>query len=54
MSSYQQQTFGTLFIYEPIAEWDGRCLTNDGQTVKGVDAFWIADALETSLKDTGC
>jgi hypothetical protein len=38
-------------FYEPIAEWDGRYLTNDGQIVKRVDAFWIADALENSLKD---
>jgi hypothetical protein len=38
-------------FYTPIAEWDGRYLTNDGQTVKRVDAFWIADALEKSLND---
>jgi hypothetical protein len=38
-------------FYKPIAEWDGRYLTNDRQTVKRVDAFWIADALEKSLTD---
>jgi hypothetical protein len=38
-------------FYIPMAEWDGRYLTNDGQTVKRVDAFWIADALEKSLAD---
>jgi hypothetical protein len=32
-----------------MAEWDGRYLTNDGQTVKKADALWIADALENSL-----
>ena len=42
---------GDFDFYEPIAEWDGRYLTNDGQTVKRVDAFWIADSLEKSLKD---
>jgi hypothetical protein len=34
-----------------LAGWDGRYLTNDGQIVKRVDAFWIADALERSLAD---
>ena len=38
-------------FYTPIAEWDGRYLTNDGQTVKKADAIWLADALERSLGD---
>ena len=38
-------------FYTPIAEWDGRYLTNDGQTVKKTDAIWLADALEKSLGD---
>ncbi len=38
-------------FYQPIADWDGRYLTNDGQTVKKVDALWLADALEKSLND---
>ena len=31
------------------AEWDGRYLTNDGQTVKAEDALLLAAALKTSL-----
>jgi len=38
-------------FYKPIAEWDGRYLTNDGQTVRKADALWLADALEKSLGD---
>src|SRR5215213_4374638 len=33
------------------AEWDGRYLTNDGQTVKAEDALSLAAALERSLND---
>jgi hypothetical protein len=38
-------------FYASTAEWDGRYLTNDGQTVKKADAIWLADALERSLGD---
>ena len=33
------------------SEWSGVYLTNDGQVMGKVDAFALADALETSLKD---
>jgi hypothetical protein len=42
--------FGIDFT-ELNAEWDGRYLTNDGQTVKAEDAFSLAAALENSLND---
>lgn len=38
-------------FYELCAEWDGRYLTNDGQTVKTEDARSLAAALERSLND---
>ena len=38
-------------FYELHAEWDGRYLTNDGQTVKAEDARLLAAALERSLDD---
>ena len=34
-----------------LAEWDGRYLTNDGQTVKAEDARLLAAALERALND---
>jgi hypothetical protein len=40
-----------LDFYELCAEWDGRYLTNDGQTVKAEDARLLATALERSLDD---
>lgn len=40
-----------LDLYELGAEWDGRYLTNDGQTVKAEDALALAAALERSLDD---
>lgn len=38
-----------LDLYELGAEWDGRYLTNDGQTVKEEDALALAAALDRSL-----
>ena len=38
-------------FYELCAEWDGRYLTNDGQTLKAEDARSLAAALERSLND---
>lgn len=38
-------------FYEFCAEWDGRYLTNDGQTVKAEDARSLAAALEQALND---
>jgi hypothetical protein len=38
-------------FYRLNAEWDGRYLTNDGQTVKAEDAYSLAAALERSLND---
>ena len=38
-------------FYDICAEWDGRYLTNDGQTVKAEDARWLAAALEQALND---
>src|SRR5688572_20460405 len=38
-------------FYELHAEWDGRYLTNDGQTLKAEDAHSLAAALERSLND---
>ncbi len=38
-------------FYDLCAEWDGRYLTNDGQTVKAEDARALAAALERSLDD---
>lgn len=38
-------------FYELCAEWDGRYLTNDGQTVQAEDARSLAAALERSLDD---
>lgn len=38
-------------FYNLGAEWDGRYLTNDGQTVKTEDARALAVALERSLDD---
>ena len=38
-------------FYKLNADWDGRYFTNDGQTVKTEDAFLLAAALESSLKD---
>ena len=38
-------------FYALCAEWDGRYLTNDGQTVKAEDARWLAAALERALTD---
>src|SRR6185503_1522111 len=38
-------------FYELETEWDGRYLTNDGQTVKAEDARSLAAALERSLDD---
>jgi hypothetical protein len=40
-----------LDLYELCTEWDGRYLTNDGQTVKTEDARSLAAALERSLDD---
>ena len=40
-----------LDFYELRAEWDGRYLTNDGQTVKAEDAHSLAAALERALND---
>jgi hypothetical protein len=54
--SYGWKPLGTrppahLDFYELFAEWDGRYLTNDGQTVKAEDAHSLAAALERSLDD---
>ena len=54
--SYGWKPLGTcppshLDFYELCAEWDGRYLTNDGQTVKAEDARSLAAALERSLDD---
>lgn len=54
--SYGWQPKGTrppsgLDLYELKVEWDGRYLTNDGQTVKTEDALSLAAALEKSLED---
>ena len=38
-------------FYDLLVEWDGRYLTNDGQTVKAEDARWLAAALEQALND---
>ena len=38
-------------FYDLCAEWDGRYLTNDGQTVKAEDARLLAAALERALND---
>ena len=38
-------------FYELETEWDGRYLTNDGQTVNADDARALAAALERSLDD---
>ena len=38
-------------FYQLNAEWDGRYLTNDGQTVNAEDALSLAMALERSLSD---
>lgn len=40
-----------LDFYELCAEWDGRYLTNDGQTLKEEDARSLAAALERALND---
>jgi hypothetical protein len=40
-----------LDLYELCAEWDGRYLTNDGQTVEAEDARSLAAALERALDD---
>lgn len=40
-----------LDFYELCAEWDGRYLTNDGQTLTAEDARLLAAALERSLND---
>ena len=40
-----------LDFYKLNVEWDGRYLTNDGQTVKAEDALSLAAALERSLDD---
>ena len=40
-----------LDLYELNTEWLGTYLTNDGQIVRTEDAFWMAAALEKSLKD---
>jgi hypothetical protein len=47
---YGWKPMGTC-IPEPNPGWLGTYLTNDGQTVNTVDAFWLADALEDCLKD---
>ena len=54
--SYGWEPLGTrppsqLDFYELCAEWDGRYLTNDGQTVNAEDARSLAAALEKSLED---
>lgn len=54
--SYGWKPLGTrppshLDFYELCAEWDGRYLTNDGQTVKAEDARSLAAALERALED---
>jgi hypothetical protein len=54
--SYGWQPIGTrapfqIDFYQINAEWDGRYLTNDGQTVKAEDALSLASALERSLSD---
>jgi len=40
-----------LNFYELNAEWHGTYLTNDGQTVKTEDAYWLAAALQKALED---
>ena len=40
-----------IAFYDLCAEWDGRYLTNDGQTVKAEDARLLAAALERALND---
>jgi hypothetical protein len=40
-----------LDLYQLGAEWDGRYLTNDGQTVGADDARSLAAALERALDD---
>jgi len=40
-----------LDFYQLGAEWDGRYLTNDGQSVKREDALSLGAALERSLDD---
>ena len=40
-----------LDLYQLGAEWDGRYLTNDGQTVRAEDARSLAAALERALDD---
>jgi hypothetical protein len=54
--SYGWQPMGTcapsqVDFTQINAEWDGRYLTNDGQTMKAEDAFLLAYALERSLAD---
>jgi hypothetical protein len=54
--SYGWQPRGThppshLDFYELEAEWDGRYLTNDGQTVSAEDALSLAASLQRSLDD---
>jgi hypothetical protein len=51
---YGWQPMGTLppaihDFYKLEADWSGTYLTNDGQTVRAEDAYWIAAALERSL-----
>ena len=54
--SYGWQPRGTrppshLDFHELEAEWDGRYLTNDGQTVSAEDALSLAASLQRSLDD---
>jgi|SRR5215213_11985611 hypothetical protein len=54
--SYGWKPMGTrppshLDFYQLGAKWDGRYLTNDGQTVRAEDALLLATALERSLDD---
>ena len=54
--SYGWQPRGTrppshLDFHELEAEWDGRYLTNDGQTVGAEDALSLAASLQRSLDD---
>jgi hypothetical protein len=54
--SYGWEPMGTcpppdLDLDELNAEWHGGYLTNDGQIVKRVNAFWLADAIEKALVD---
>ena len=38
-------------FYKNIAEWHGRYLTNDGQTVMACDSHFLAEALDKSLTE---